>query len=124
MTATTPARHVLVVDDDRALRYAITALLQGAGYSTDQAGDGPEALDKLRQQPVDLMLLDIGLPGMSGLDVCRRLRSEGSRIPIIMLTAKSDTIDVVVGLELGADDYVTKPFEVRRSEERRVGKEC
>src|SRR6202011_634023 len=66
-----------------------------------------------REQNADLILLDVNLPGMSGLDVCRRLRSEGSRVLIIMLTAKADTIDVVVGLELGADDYVTKPFEVR-----------
>ena len=78
-----------------------------------EAATGVEGLNLAREQNPDLIILDVNLPGMSGLDVCRRLRAEGARVPIIMLTAKSDTIDVVVGLELGADDYVTKPFEVR-----------
>ena len=110
MTTTTPARHVLVVDDDRALRHAITALLQGAGYHTDQAADGPEALDKLRQQPVDLMLLDIGLPGMSGLDVLARAREAQSPPRVVMMTA-DDTPEALLRSFRGqAHWFVRKPF--------------
>jgi DNA-binding response OmpR family regulator len=114
MTTTTPARHVLVVDDDRALRHAITALLQGAGYRTDQAGDGPEALDKLRQQPVDLMLLDIGLPGMSGLDVLAQAREAQSPPRVVMMTA-DDTPEALLRSFRGqAHWFVRKPFPPAR----------
>ena len=113
MTATTPAisaRHVLIVDDDRALRHAIAALLQNAGYSTDQAGDGPEALAKLQQQPVDLMLLDIGLPGMSGLDVLARAREAQSPPRVVMMTA-DDTPEALLRSFRGqAHWFVRKPF--------------
>jgi DNA-binding response OmpR family regulator len=114
MTTTTPARHVLVVDDDRALRHAITALLQAAGYHTDQAGDGPEALDKLRRQPVDLMLLDIGLPGMSGLDVLAHAREAQSPPRVVMMTA-DDTPEALLRSFRGqAHGFVRKPFPPAR----------
>src|SRR6185503_10471890 len=87
MTTTTAGRRVLVVDDDRALRHAIASLLQAAGYRTDQAGDGPQALEQLQRQPVDLVLLDIGLPGMSGLDVLARARAAASAPRVVMMTA-------------------------------------
>ena len=114
MTTTTVARHVLVVDDDRALRLAITALLQAAGYRTDQAGDGPEALQKLRQQPVDLMLLDIGLPGMSGLDVLAQARETESPPRVVMMTA-DDTPEALLRSFRGqAHWFVRKPFAPAR----------
>ena len=114
MAATTPDRNVLVVDDDRALRHAITALLQGAGYRTEQAGDGPEALDKLRQQPVDLMLLDIGLPGMSGLDVLAHAREAQSPPRVVMMTA-DDTPEALLRSFRGqAHSFVRKPFPPAR----------
>ena len=109
-----PARTVLIVDDDRALRHAIAALLQSAGYSTQQAGDGPEALDKLRQQPVDLMLLDIGLPGMSGLDVLARAREAQSPPRVVMMTS-DDTPEVLLRSFRGhAHSFVRKPFPPAR----------
>jgi DNA-binding response OmpR family regulator len=114
MTIPTPGRRVLVVDDDRALRHAITALLQDAGYRTEQASDGPEALDKLRQQPVDLMLLDIGLPGMSGLDVLARAREAQSPPRVVMMTA-DDTAEALLRSFRGqAHWFVRKPFPPTR----------
>ena len=114
MTTPTPGRRVLVVDDDRALRHAITALLQDAGYRTEQASDGPEALDKLRQQPVDLMLLDIGLPGMSGLDVLARAREAQPPPRVVMMTA-DDTAETLLRSFRGqAHSFVRKPFPPTR----------
>jgi DNA-binding response OmpR family regulator len=114
MTITTAARHVLVVDDDRALRLAITALLQAAGYRTGQAGDGPDALEQLRQQPVDLMLLDIGLPGMSGLDVLAQARETQSPPRVVMMTA-DDTPEALLRSFRGqAHWFVRKPFAPAR----------
>jgi DNA-binding response OmpR family regulator len=110
MTTASPARHVLVVDDDRALRHAITALLQAAGYRTDQAGDGPEALDKLRRQPVDLMLLDIGLPGMSGLDVLAHARAAQSPPRVVMMTADDTPEALLQSFRGQAHWFVRKPF--------------
>jgi CheY-like chemotaxis protein len=114
MTTTPPARLVLVVDDDRALRHAITALLQAAGYLTDQAGDGPEALDKLRQQPVDLMLLDIGLPGMSGLDVLAHARATPSPPRVVMMTADDTPEALLQSFRGQAHWFVRKPFPPAR----------
>ena len=114
MTTTTAARLVLVVDDDRALRHAITALLQAAGYRTEQAGDGPEALDKLRQQPVDLMLLDIGLPGMSGLDVLARAREAPSPPRVVMMTADDTPEALLQSFRGQAHWFVRKPFAPAR----------
>lgn len=101
--------RILVVDDDVALAEMIGIVLRGEGYTPIQAFDGSEALAKLEEEKPDLVLLDVMLPGLDGVEVCTKIR-ESSGIPIIMLTAKSDTTDVVKGLESGADDYVVKPF--------------
>jgi CheY-like chemotaxis protein len=114
MTTTTAARHVLVVDDDRALRLAITALLEAAGYRTVQAGHGPEALEKLRQQPIDLMLLDIGLPGMSGLDVLARAREGPSPPRVVMMTADDTPEALLQSFRGQAHWFVRKPFAPAR----------
>src|SRR4029077_6046149 len=106
-------KTILIVEDDPPSREVVRLATSAQNHTLIEAATGVEGLNLEREQNPDLIILDVNLPGMSGLDVCRRLRSEGSRVPIIMLTAKADTIDVVVGLELGADDYVTKPFEVR-----------
>lgn len=102
--------RILVVDDDPALAEMLTIVLRGEGFDTTIVGDGSRAVEAFREVRPDLVLLDLMLPGMSGLDVCKVIRGE-SGIPIIMLTAKTDTVDVVLGLESGADDYVMKPFK-------------
>ncbi len=106
------ARKILVVDDEAVLVETIAYNLEQAGYRVVTAADGSSALDAARSEIPDLIILDVMLPGMDGLEVCRQLRRESSTAttPIVMLTAKSDEIDKVVGLEVGADDYVTKPF--------------
>ncbi|MDN6706677.1 MtrAB system response regulator MtrA [Corynebacterium glyciniphilum] len=104
------AEKVLVVDDDPAISEMLTIVLQGEGFDTVVVGDGPQAVEAAERENPDLILLDLMLPGMSGIDVCRAVR-EFSAVPIVMLTAKTDTVDVVLGLETGADDYVPKPFK-------------
>src|SRR5450432_2985346 len=106
------ARKILVVDDEAVLVETIAYNLEQAGYSVVTASDGNSALEAARSEDSDLILLDIMLPGIDGLEVCRQLRRESNTAttPIVMLTAKGDEIDKVVGLEVGADDYVTKPF--------------
>lgn len=106
------ARTILVVDDESTLRETLAEALEQDGLQVVTAADGREALDRFRATSPDLMLLDLMLPQVSGIEVCRIVRRE-SAIPIIMLTAKDGEIDKVVGLELGADDYVTKPFSLR-----------
>ncbi len=101
--------HVLVVDDERAIRRLLRMYLTDAGFTVAEAADGPEAVEQVRRGGIDLVLLDLMLPGIDGFEVCRRLRELG-RVPVIMLTARSDEADRVTGLELGADDYVVKPF--------------
>ena len=116
MTASSTAKKtVLVVDDERDLVDLMTFNLQRNGYSVISAGSGLEALDLARREKPDLILLDLMLPGIDGNEVARRLKADAatSAIPIIMLTAKSEETDVVVGLTLGADDYITKPFSVK-----------
>jgi DNA-binding response OmpR family regulator len=103
---------VLVVDDEKTLRETVAYELEQEGFRVVTAADGRAALDVFRAESPDLVLLDLMLPELSGTEVCRILRSE-SNVPIIMLTAKSSEIDKVVGLEVGADDYVTKPFSLR-----------
>jgi two-component system response regulator MtrA len=103
--------RVLLVEDDPSIREVTSLGLQGAGLSVASAADGREALVRFRAEPYDLVVLDVMLPELDGLEVCREIR-RSSRVPILMLSARSDTVDVVVGLELGADDYVTKPFEM------------
>jgi DNA-binding response OmpR family regulator len=106
------ARSILVVDDERTLRETLAEGLEEEGYAVFQAADGREAVETFRRHRPDLILLDLMLPELSGIEVCRIIRAE-SGVPILMLTAKSAEIDKVVGLELGADDYVTKPFSFR-----------
>jgi two-component system response regulator MtrA len=102
--------RVLLVEDDASVRESTALLLERAGFEVTAVADGREALDLLFGQRFDAVVLDILLPGLDGLEVCRELRRH-SQIPVVMLTARADTADVVAGLELGADDYVTKPFE-------------
>ncbi len=104
--------HILVAEDDARIREGLTDLLESEGYRVTAAGEGSEAEKLLGQEAFDLALLDIMMPGKSGYDLCRDIRAGGSQIPVIMLTAKSEEIDKVVGLKLGADDYITKPFGV------------
>lgn len=103
---------VLVVEDEEAIRTMITLNLQVAGYAVEEAVDGYQALEKVKKVKPDLVLLDWMLPGLDGLDVLRRLKAdpETTNVPVIMLTAKSEESDIVLGLEMGAADYVTKPF--------------
>jgi two-component system response regulator MtrA len=102
--------RVLVVDDDPALAEMLGIVLRSEGFTPSFVADGERALAAFRETRPDVVLLDLMLPGMSGIDVCRAIRVE-SGVPIVMLTAKSDTVDVVLGLESGADDYVVKPFK-------------
>ena len=111
-----PERHrVLVVDDDRHIREVIRFALEKAGFRVSEASDGRRALEACRADPPDLVILDILMPEMDGTDVCRQLRGSGeaASLPIVFLTSKNDEIDRVLGLELGGDDYVTKPFSPR-----------
>lgn len=103
---------ILIVEDEESLAEPLAYLLQKEGFTTVIAPDGTSALEEFAAQPVDLVLLDLMLPGMSGTDVCKKLRAD-SDVPIIMVTARDSEIDKVVGLELGADDYVTKPYSTR-----------
>lgn len=103
---------VLVVDDDAALSEMLGIVLRQEGFSAEFCADGSLALDRFRAVQPDIVLLDVMLPGMNGIEICRAIRKE-SGVPIVMLTARSDTVDVVVGLESGADDYVVKPFKPR-----------
>jgi two-component system, OmpR family, response regulator MtrA len=102
--------RVLVVDDDTALAEMLGIVLRGEGFEPAFCADGSEALDAFRATRPDLVLLDLMLPGRDGIEVCRQIRAE-SGVPIVMLTAKTDTVDIVLGLESGADDYVVKPFK-------------
>ena len=106
------ARRILVVEDETTLRETLADALEAEGFQVVQAGDGSEALARFRSDRPDLVLLDLMLPELSGIEVCRIIRSESS-VPIVMLTAKDSELDKVVGLELGADDYLTKPFSLR-----------
>jgi DNA-binding response OmpR family regulator len=105
--------HILIVEDEPALLRAIADNFRFESYEVIEADDGETGYQKANEHKPDLIILDIMLPRMSGYDVCRRLRAEGVQIPILMLTARGDESDRVIGLDLGADDYVTKPFSVR-----------
>lgn len=102
---------VLVVDDDQDLAEMLGIVLNGAGIEVDLVSRGDEAIEAFRNNQPDLVLLDIMLPGLDGIEVCREIRKQSTRVPIVMLTAKSDTHDIVKGLEAGADDYMVKPFK-------------
>jgi two-component system response regulator RegX3 len=108
-----PRNTVLVVEDEESFIEALVVGLKREGFRVKVARDGMEALEEFAASRPDLVLLDVMLPRMSGVDVCREIRSRGSRVPIIMVTAKGSEIDTVVGLEVGADDYVTKPYRLR-----------
>jgi len=109
--------RILLVDDEQSIQTLLSYPLRREGYRVVQAGDGREALQRFSEQPFDLVVLDVMLPKLDGFEVCRRLRSRSS-VPIIMLTARTEEIDKVVGLELGADDYITKPFSLREFSSR------
>ncbi len=108
---------ILLVDDEDSIQTLLTYPLERDGYRVLQARDGEEALRLFRERDVDLVVLDLMLPKVDGLEVCRRLRAE-STVPIVMLTARDDELDTVLGLELGADDYITKPFSIREFRSR------
>ena len=101
---------ILVVDDDPAISEMLTIVLEAEGFVTATVMDGAQAVDAFHREDPDLILLDLMLPSVSGIDICKTIRSH-SQVPIVMLTAKTDTVDVVLGLESGADDYITKPFK-------------
>ena len=105
--------RILVVEDDPNLLRGLVDTLESEGYAVTAANDGQAALEVYEPGAFDLLLIDVMMPRLSGYDVCRRVRGAGDAIPVIMLTAKGEEVDKVVGLELGADDYVTKPFSVR-----------
>ena len=109
--------RILLVDDEQSVQTLLAYPLRKEGYEVVAAHDGREALDRFAEQRFDLVVLDIMLPKLDGIEVCRRMRSR-SQVPIIMLTAKDDEIDKVLGLEMGADDYITKPFSVREFRSR------
>jgi len=113
----TDASTILLVDDDEAVRKLLAFPLERDGYQVIQAADGVEALERFGETAVDLVVLDLMLPRIDGLEVCKQLRARSS-VPIIMLTARDDELDKVLGLELGADDYVTKPFSIREFRSR------
>jgi DNA-binding response OmpR family regulator len=111
------APRILLVDDEQSLQKLLAFPLRKDGYEVVPALDGPQALDRLRDSTFDLVVLDLMLPGVDGFEVCRQVRAKSS-VPIIMLTARAEEIDKVVGLELGADDYITKPFSMREFRSR------
>ena len=108
---------ILLVDDEDSVQKLLTYPLERDGFRVVSARDGEEALTRFAEEPIDLVVLDIMLPKLDGLEVCKRLRAESS-VPIIMLTARDDEFDTVLGLELGADDYITKPFSIREFRSR------
>ena len=113
LPATTPVqRRILVVEDEPGLVLTLTDRLKSEGYEVDAVGDGPAGLSRATDQRFDVILLDVMLPGASGFDVCRDLRQRGVNTPVIMLTARGQVLDKVLGLKLGADDYLTKPFDM------------
>src|SRR3954466_8588501 len=112
-----PSQTILLVDDEDSVRKVLAFPLERDGFTVVQAADGEEALREFAANSVDLVVLDIMLPRLDGLEVCKRLRATSS-VPIIMLTARDDELDKVIGLELGADDYITKPFSIREFRSR------
>jgi two-component system, OmpR family, response regulator VicR len=106
-------KRVLIIEDDESMVFGLTGALEGEGYDVLSARTGPEGLQLVFEEAPDLILLDLMLPGMSGLEICKRIRDRAVRCPIIILTSRTEENDRVFGLELGADDYVTKPFSLR-----------
>lgn len=112
MAATMRARRVLLIEDEPGLVLTLTDRLKSEGYEVGTAADGPSGLERATREPWDVILLDVMLPGANGFDVCRDLRQRSITTPIIMLTARGQIVDKVLGLKLGADDYLTKPFDM------------
>ncbi len=110
--------QILVVDDEPAVRRALERALRLDKYEVELAVDGEEALDRLAERPVDAVILDVMMPGVDGLEVCRRMRAAGDRTPVLMLTARDAIDDRVLGLDVGADDYLVKPFALRELQAR------
>src|SRR5512136_2096841 len=106
-------KRILIIEDEEPIRMALEDDFRLEDYEVETASDGIKGLAKAENPDIDLIILDIMLPGINGFDICKKLRNQGIRTPIIMLTAKGQEIDRVVGLEIGADDYVTKPFSPR-----------
>ena len=106
-------KHIIVVEDDAHIRLGLCDALRAEGYEVSDCRDGAEAGPLIKNARPDLVILDVMLPGKSGFDLCREIRASKDRVPILMLSAKGQEIDKVVGLEFGADDYVTKPFSLR-----------
>ncbi len=104
---------ILVIEDDPDIAELLTIHLPDLGYAVDHAADGPTGLERVRSGAYALVVLDLMLPGLDGLEVCKRIRADDRYLPILMLTARAEEFDKVLGLELGADDYLTKPFSVR-----------
>jgi len=113
VTTTTAEKHILLVEDDADIADLLELHLTDEGYRVDVVDDGDEGLDRALTCDYDLIVLDVMLPGTDGFDICRRLRQEKCPTPILMVTAKTEEVDKVLGLELGADDYITKPFSIR-----------
>jgi len=107
------AHRILIVEDEPNMRLGLKDNLEFEGYTVEQADNGTAGLERILAQKYDLILMDVMMPGMSGLEVCRKAREKGVESPIVLLTAKGEEMDKVLGLELGADDYVTKPFSLR-----------
>jgi two-component system, OmpR family, response regulator MprA len=110
--------HILVVDDEPAVRRALERALRLDKYEVELAIDGEEALDRLAERPADAVVLDVMMPGVDGLEVCRRMRAAGDKTPVLMLTARDAIDDRVLGLDVGADDYLVKPFALRELQAR------
>ena len=106
-------KHILIADDEPGIVLGLSDELKAEGFKVSSVGNGEEAVAAVRKKKPNLLILDIMLPRLSGIEVCKRLRREGARLPILMLTAKNEEVDKIVGLEVGADDYVTKPFSLR-----------
>ena len=103
-------KKILIIDDDRVLRQTLAAALEAEGYAAAEASDGREGLNKALKTAFDLIVLDVVMPALGGLDVCRKLREAGRQVPVIVMSGKKKEVDKVLGLELGGDDYLTKPF--------------
>ena len=110
--------HILVVDDEPAVRRALERALRLDRYEVELAEDGEQALDRLAERPADAVVLDVMMPGIDGLEVCRRMRAAGDKTPVLMLTARDAIDDRVIGLDVGADDYLVKPFALRELQAR------
>jgi two-component system response regulator MprA len=110
--------HILVVDDEPAVRRALERALRLDSYEVELAEDGEQALDRLAERPADAVVLDVMMPGIDGIEVCRRMRAAGDKTPVLMLTARDAIDDRVIGLDVGADDYLVKPFALRELQAR------